>query len=77
MSLTYFHFSACNGPGLTIVHYAMLSLDMHTVCIVQRSGIIIMGLNTLRLRYSDQKNRDINGHNKEFLNNYSSYTFLL
>ena len=52
MSLTYFHFSACNGPELTIVHYAMLSLDMHTVCIVQRSGIIIMGLNTLiLLRY--------------------------
>ena len=38
-----------NGPGLTIVHYAMLSLDTHTVCIMQCSGIIIMGLNTLTL----------------------------
>ena len=35
-----------NGPGLTIVHYAMLRMDMHTVCIVQCCGIIIMGLNT-------------------------------
>ena len=31
----------------------------------------------LRLRHSDHKGPDINGHNKEYLNNYSSYTFLL
>ena len=31
----------------------------------------------LRFRYSDQKGPDINGLNKGFLNNHSSYTFLL
>ena len=31
----------------------------------------------LRFQYSDQKGPDINELNKEYLNNYSSYTFLL
>ena len=34
-------------------------------------------LNWLRLPYSDQKGPDINGLNKKFLNNYSSYAFQL
>ena len=42
-----------------------------------RTIVFIYKAFVLRLRYSDQKGPDINGLNKEFLNNYSSYTFQL
>ena len=39
--------------------------------------VCVLPCSYLRLRYSDQKGPDINGLYKEFLNNYSSYTFQL
>jgi len=44
---------------------------------ISGDGTNIKDFATLRFRYSDQKGPDINVHNKEYFDNYSSYTFLL